>query len=99
MAWSLTDRAAVPPGVVSRELEGETVLLNLDTGTYYGLDAVGTDMWRAIRDTATLGDALRAVRFGYDVDEETIRTDFLQLAEELLAKGLLQRSGEPSSNG
>jgi coenzyme PQQ synthesis protein D (PqqD) len=100
MAFALTDRATVPDGVVSRELDGETVLLNLETGIYFGLDAVGTDMWRAIREATTLGEALTAVRGQYDVDEATIRTDFLQLADELLAKGLLQRAGsEPPSAG
>src|SRR3982751_2250343 len=98
MTFSLDDRATVPDGVVSRELDGETVLLNLETGIYFGLDAVGTDMWRAIREAATLGDALTAVRGQYDVDEETIRVDFLQLADELVAKGLLQRAApDPSS--
>ena len=91
MGWSLTDRATVPDGVVTRELDGEMVLLNLETGMYFGLDGVGTDMWKAIREAGTLGDALTAVRRQYDVDEATIRTDFLQLADQLLAKGLLQR--------
>ena len=92
MALTLDDRASVPDGVVSRELDGEMVLLNLETGIYFGLDAVGTDMWRAIRESPTLGDALAAVRRQYDVDEATIRADFLQLADQLVAKGLLQRA-------
>jgi hypothetical protein len=94
MAFTLSDRATVPDGVVSRELDGETVLLNLETGMYFGLDAVGTDMWRAIRESPTLGEAFAAVRVQYEVDETTIRADFLQLADELLAKGLLQRADQ-----
>jgi coenzyme PQQ synthesis protein D (PqqD) len=94
MAFSLDDRATVPDAVVSRELDGETVLLNLETGMYFGLDAVGTEMWRAIRERATLGEAVAAVRAQYDVEEATIRTDLLQLADELLAKGLLQRADQ-----
>jgi hypothetical protein len=99
MALTLDDRATVPDGVVSRELDGEMVLLNLETGIYFGLDAVGTDMWRAIRESPTLGDAFAAVRRQYEVDEATIRADFLQLADELVAKGLLQRAdqGAPST--
>jgi len=98
MTFTLTDRAMVPDAVVSRELDGETVLLNLETGMYFGLDAVGTDMWRAIREAATLGDALVAVHRQYEVDEATIRADFLQLANELLAKGLLQRADKEASS-
>jgi len=36
----------IPEGVVSREIEGETVLLNLESGRYFGLNAVGTRVWQ-----------------------------------------------------
>ena len=47
--------------VVARELDGETVLLNLDTGIYFGLDAVATDMWRAMLESASLAEAFGLV--------------------------------------
>ena len=87
---SLTDRVSVPDTVVSRELDGETVLLNLDTGIYFGLDAVATDMWRAMLESASLADASERVGAHYDVQPDVVRDDLLQLAKQLLAKGLLQ---------
>lgn len=91
-AVSLTDHLTVPEAVIARELDTETVLLNLETGIYFGLDAVGSDMWRAIRATETVGDALTHVQVQYEAAADTVRADFLRLTEELLAKGLLQRS-------
>jgi hypothetical protein len=39
---TLNDHLRIPDGVATRQLGGETVLLNLETGTYFGLDAVGS---------------------------------------------------------
>jgi hypothetical protein len=89
---TLQHRAIVPEAVITRELDGETILLNLDTGIYFGLDTVGTDIWRAIVDAGTLEDALARVQAEYDVEPATLRSDFLRLVDELLAKGLLQRA-------
>jgi hypothetical protein len=88
----LSDRAQVPDAVITRELDGETILLNLDTGIYFGLDTVGTDVWRAIRAVPTLGEALDLVQSEYDVEPAVLRADFLRLVGELLAKGLLHRA-------
>ena len=55
---TLDDRLIVAPDVVSRDLEGETVILNLDTGLYFGLDAVGTTIWNRIRERSSLRDVL-----------------------------------------
>lgn len=94
-ASSLNNRALVPDAVITRELDGETILLNLDTGIYFGLDKVGTDVWRAIRMVGTLGEALDLVQSEYDVEPAVLRVDFLRLIDELLAKGLLQRVESP----
>ena len=91
-ASTLTIRALVPDAVITRELDGETILLNLDTGIYFGLDKVGTDVWRAILAAATLEEALGRVQSEHDVEPGVLRTDFVRLVDELLAKGLLQRA-------
>lgn len=92
---ALATRAVVPEAVITRELDGETILLNLETGIYFGLDKVGTDVWRAIHTAGTLGDALTQVQSAYDVEPEVLQADFLRLVDELLAKGLLQRADSP----
>jgi hypothetical protein len=92
-AGTLKLRATVPDAVITRELDGETILLNLDTGIYFGLDKVGTDVWRAILAAGTLDEALTRVQSDYDVEPGVLRTDFLRLVDDLLAKGLLERAG------
>ena len=90
---TLHDHVRVPDTVVSRELDGETVLLNLDTGIYFGLDAVATDMWRAMVEHGSLADAFGLVSERYDVQPDVLRDDLLRFATQLLDKGLLQSAG------
>ncbi len=45
----------IPDEVIFRELDGEAVILNLDTGIYFGLDAVGTRIWRLIEERSRSG--------------------------------------------
>jgi hypothetical protein len=73
---------------VFRELDGQSVLLNLATGMYFGLDAVGTHVWQF----AAADGSLRAVHdrlvAEYDAEPAAIERDLLALAETLVAKGL-----------
>jgi hypothetical protein len=73
---------------VFRELEGESVLLNLETGMYYGLDPVGTRTWQL----AAVDGSLRAIRDAlvaeYDAAPDVIERDLLSLAQALVGTGL-----------
>jgi hypothetical protein len=86
---TLNSRVVVPDSVVAREVAGETVILDLDSGTYFGLNPTGTDMWRAITAGGSLGDALAIVERAYEVDPAVLRDDLLGLTEQMLRKRLL----------
>lgn len=88
-ALTLNSRVVVPESVVAREVAGETVILDLDSGTYFGLDPTATDMWRAISAGGSLGDAVAIVERAYEVDPAVLRDDLLRLTEQMLRKRLL----------
>ncbi|MDF0676282.1 MAG: PqqD family protein [Nitrospira sp.] len=75
--------------VVFRDLAGESVLLNLDTGTYFGLDAVGTRVWNLIAEHGSTSLAIDTLLAEYDVDAPRLEKDVTALIDRLLAKGLL----------
>jgi len=75
--------------VVFRELEGEAVILNLETGTYFGLNEVGTRIWALIQEHRSLGRVFEAMRAEYGVSPDVLKSDLLRLVEELRAKGLV----------
>lgn len=75
---------------ISCDLEGAIAILNLKSGTYFGLDPVGAAIWSLIvqpRRVADLGDALMSQ---FDVEAEQCRSDLIQLLGELYAHGLIQ---------
>ena len=93
---SLESRVAISDDVVSRDLEGEAVILNLESGTYFGLDPVGTRIWSLLQEDGSLRRAFEVVQQEYDVASEKLESDILRLVQELRAKGLvsLSSSGE-----
>lgn len=82
-------RLRIAENVVSRDLADESVLLNLDTGTYFGLDTVGTRLWHLLADHGSTESAIQTLLEEYDVDEPRLQRDVNALIDQLLAKGLL----------
>ena len=63
-------------------------MLNLDAGKYHGLNAVATSMVAALEESATVGDAARAVAQEYDQPLERIVEDMTALIADLVDRGL-----------
>jgi hypothetical protein len=80
----------VSEDVVSRDLAGEAVLLDLATGTYFGLDEVGTRVWHLLREHGAVDGVVRALLREYDVEESRLRTDLDVLVADLQARGLVK---------
>ena len=88
MPIPLDSTVAASDDAVFREMDGESVLLNLETGMYFGLDEVGTRVWRLAADNGSLRAIRERLAEEYDADAATIERDLLALAEALVSKGL-----------
>jgi len=80
----------MPAEVMSTEVEGEAVLLNLEIGQYYSLDEVGTRMWALLAQHGQIEPVVQAMLDEYDAGEGELRQDLVDLVEELAAHGLLR---------
>lgn len=80
--------------VISRVLEGEAVILGLGTGTYFGLDAVGTRIWQLIEERGRVTEILARLVEEYDVEPEQCERDLLRLLDELKRRGLITLVGD-----
>jgi hypothetical protein len=80
---------------------GETILIGeAISGANYALRGVGADMWRALVKLGDLEQVSASLREQYAVDEEMLKRDLQALAEDLLARGLLEdRRGQGSLAG
>jgi hypothetical protein len=90
MTISFSDRVTVPDDVLISQLQDESVILNLDSERYYGLDDVGTRMLSVLSTSNSIESAYELLREEYDVDDEVLRRDLLSLVEKLLNQGLVK---------
>ena|ERR1700690_1738418 len=86
---ALENRVAVPRHVLIRHLDGESVLLNLETERYFGLDAMGTRMWEAATTSPNLEAAYRKLLEEFEVEPEVLRNHLTELLSQLVENGLL----------
>ena len=83
-------RVELSADVAFRELNGEGVLLDLGSGTYFGLNEVGTKLWSLLTTNDSLENATEALVREYDVAADVLRADVNHLLQEMQANGLLQ---------
>ena len=76
---------------MSRLVDDETVLLDLESGMYFGLDGVGQRIWECIKDGQNLGEIAATIAAEYDVDADRAFADLVEFASDLVERGLLTR--------
>ena len=86
---NLSEKITIPAQVMARQVGKETVILELASGTYFGLDSVGARIWKLMSEMKTLAEVCTAMLAEYEVSQEDIERDVLKLAEDLCAKQLI----------
>jgi len=76
--------------VFAQEVDGEMVLLDMNSENYFGLDPVGTDIWKAMQEQETLKEVLDTLLEQYDVEEEVLKEDLSSFVKKLLENGLIE---------
>ena len=84
-------------GFVEAEVDGEILALNIDKGTCYGLDKVGSRVWALIAEPKRVSDVCKTLVSEYDVDDATCERQILDLLEDLRAEGMIELHAEPTS--
>jgi hypothetical protein len=90
MEISFTDRVKVPDEVLISGLQGESVLLNLNSERYFGLDEVGTRMMTVLSESSSIQDAYEKLLEEYDVEGEVLRKDLTSIIEQMVGQGLAE---------
>lgn len=90
----LTAKIKVPQHVVYRGFPAETVVLNLQTGKYHGLNATAGNMLAALEQANTVRAAAGAVAAEYDQPAELVERDMCELCNLLLTRGLVELDGD-----
>jgi hypothetical protein len=80
---------SVPEHVMVRQLGEDCVILDTATGTYFGLDAIGSRIWRLLSETGSTNGIGELLAREYDVTANQAAADLDHLVDELIANGLL----------
>ncbi len=86
---NLNQTITLSPEVISQEVSGETVLLDLESENYFGLDEVGTRIWQLIKETSDLQAIYNTLLQEYEVEEERLQADLGALLGEIAGLGLI----------
>ncbi len=88
MEVSLRDRLLIGEHVLFRQLDDEAVLLDLKSGTYFGLNDVGARAWQLICEHGDLSLVLEVLQEEYAAKPEIVERDLLALAGQLVGQKL-----------
>ncbi len=82
---------------VSSDLAGESVILSLKNGTYYGLNELGSVIWEFIQEPKTVADICESILQDYEVDSETCKSSVHALLSDLVDAQLIEIRHEVDS--
>ncbi len=78
------------PDVLSQQVRGETVLLDLDAEQYYALNETGSRIWSLLSQRLTLLDICNRLCERYPVERARIERDVLEIMDELVNAALVE---------
>lgn len=76
-------------GLMTADMNGSAVMMDIMTGKYYNLGSVGGRIWELLEEPMTIAALVQKLTDEYDVSAETCRTDILPFLDTLLERGLL----------
>jgi len=89
MSLSGNSHVTVAPNVIFQEISGETVLLNLESEKYLGLNEVGTRIWALLQEDCKISDVIAQILTEFDVEEPRLEEDVFELLAQMEAEGLV----------
>lgn len=86
----LSARLRLPSHVVHRSFVVETVVLNLETGKYHGLNPIAGRMLDVLNEAPSVRDAALTIAQEYEEDQATVEADLLVFCRDLLDRKLME---------
>jgi hypothetical protein len=78
------------PMVISETIDGETIIINLSSGTYYNLKHSGATIWAGIQQSGGLAAIATMLRSRFEVGGEDVEHEISALVERLVAEDLIR---------
>jgi hypothetical protein len=78
--------------VISSDLGGDIVMMDIEKGNYYGLENVAARIWALTEEPATVESLCNRLSGEYRVSTEQCREEVLAFLDELINKNIIQIS-------
>jgi hypothetical protein len=78
------------PSVLAAEVEGEIVMMSIERGSYFGLDDIGSDIWKRIEQPCTFATLIDGLAVAYDADRATITADVRALLDRMAEQDVVR---------
>jgi hypothetical protein len=78
------------PTVLAAEVDGEIVMMSIERGHYFGLDDIGSDIWKRLEQPCPFGALIDRLAADYDADRATIATDVRALLDQMMADDVVR---------
>jgi hypothetical protein len=85
---SLPEKVFLSGDALFQELDGEGVILDLRSSSYFGVDGVGVRLWQLLQDDECLDKAINQLLKEFDISPEQLTKDINKFIEELEEEGL-----------
>ncbi|SDD55535.1 Coenzyme PQQ synthesis protein D (PqqD) [Paenibacillus sp. CF095] len=80
----------IDSNVIYVEMDGQSILLNMESSQYYALDQVGTFIWNLMKDGRTLNEMEQEILLAYDITEQQVKNDLKIYIDELCRVGIIK---------
>ena len=87
---NLDQKVTFAETVFAQEVDGEMVLLDMESENYFGLDEVGTAIWLAMQEKETLKEVFDVLLEQYEVEAEMLENDLSDFVGKLVESGLVK---------
>lgn len=77
------------PELVASEIDGETVMMSIDNGEYFGLDTVGSRIWEIIKEPIKVEQLIDILLEEFEVSREQCELDTIDFLNQLFDKKLV----------
>jgi hypothetical protein len=77
------------PEVLDESVDGEVLIVNLESGAYYSSSGSGDAIWSLLAGGATIAEATDRLQLAYDVPRDALEAAVTAFLEELVGEGLL----------
>jgi hypothetical protein len=78
------------PSVLTAEVDGEIVMMSIEQGQYFGLDDIGSDIWKRLDSPCAFADLVDRLAADYDADRASIAADVRTLLESMAVQDVVR---------